>query len=90
MKQINYRIEKVMYLAQNGQGAYFSGLTKFQDFSKDFPVDFQLFFIILKVTFKFFGIRITNLKFHLNKNWYFRQYSKVKVSLLVYFSNLER
>ena len=44
------------------QGSHFSGLTKFHDFSRISPLNFKVFFSIFKVTFKFFSIKICNVK----------------------------
>ena len=57
-------------------------------FSQVFKANFQVFFIILKVTFKLFWIKIW--KFHLNKNCHFTLSSQVhNPPFPANFSNLE-
>ena len=44
---------------------------------------------ILKETLSFFQSKSINWEFRLNKTWCFLQYSKVEVSFMAYYSNLE-
>ena len=73
------------------KGSQFSKIPRFfQDFSR-FLVNFQVFFIISKVTSKFFWSKIYNfIVFHVNKKLTISTIIKIKKpSLPAYFSNLE-